>query len=116
MTAFESLLGRFLPHLTRGAVVTECCPVVGAIGLVGLVHRRLGRLVASNVHAAAAAPFCKSASALPAHLHPAASLVVGSGGELANLLGGAHVAIVDTPRRGLDAPLLDDLAEAPGRA
>lgn len=115
LDAFEALLGRLLPHLPERTVVTEYCAGVGAIGLVALVHRRLASLVASDINPAAAGPFRRSAAMLPAHVRAGASYLVGSGGELAHLLGGADVAVVDPPRGGLDAPLLDALAEAPGR-
>ncbi|GAB0489100.1 hypothetical protein MMPV_000316 [Pyropia vietnamensis] len=115
LDAFEVLLGQLLPHLPERSVITEYCAGVGAIGLVALVHRRLSSLVASDINPAAAWPFRRSVSMLPAHVRPAASYVVGAGGELAHLIGGAEVVVVDPPRGGLDGPLLDALAEAPGR-
>jgi tRNA/tmRNA/rRNA uracil-C5-methylase (TrmA/RlmC/RlmD family) len=118
--AFDALLHRMgdmlRPRLPPGGLaVCEMYAGCGAIGLSLLRSGAAATLTAVELSPAAAAPFAASAAHM--RLGTRARLLVASAGEAAALdalhASGAELLLVDPPRKGLDAGLLEELCAPP---
>lgn len=103
----DELVRRAHAAVARGSRVVEYYAGSGAIGL-GLLAR--GDRVAFNEQSPHGLRGLElGLAALPSPARAAAELLPGSAGELTLALSGRDVAIVDPPRKGLDAALRDAL-------
>jgi tRNA/tmRNA/rRNA uracil-C5-methylase (TrmA/RlmC/RlmD family) len=108
---FERALERIHRLVPARARVAELYCGVGAIGL-GLLAR--GATVAFNERAPGGLEgLALGLAARPAPERARASRFDGAAGERAEIVADAEVVVVDPPRRGLDAPLLDALVATP---
>lgn len=108
---FERALARIAALVPERARVAELYCGVGAIGL-GLLAR--GATVAFNERAPGGLEgLALGLAARPARERARAACFRGSAGDHAALVADAEVVVVDPPRRGLDAPLLDALVASP---
>eukprot|EP00850_Spirogloea_muscicola_P004222 SM000018S03587 [mRNA] locus=s18:94827:100135:- [translate_table: standard] len=108
--AFEALLRRLQRSVPRESSVTELYAGVGAIGLSLAVSRTCRRVRCVEVNKLAQAPFELSLGRLP----PSTSIDVSwhcADVAVAPMkwLEGAEVVVVDPPRKGLDAAVVDAL-------
>eukprot|EP00850_Spirogloea_muscicola_P003003 SM000011S19181 [mRNA] locus=s11:1327571:1331517:- [translate_table: standard] len=108
--AFEALLHRLQRFVPRESSVTELYAGVGAIGLSLAVSRTCRRVRCVEVNKLAQAPFELSLRRLP----PSTSIDVSwhcADVAVAPMkwLEGAEVVVVDPPRKGLDAAVVDAL-------
>lgn len=108
---FEILVDRLREAVPSGRDVVELYAGSGAIGL-GLVERSRS-VVFNEIGAASLAGLARGLEALPPEQRARARVVAGSAEAAASAIHGDSVVIVDPPRKGLDAPLLQALAAQP---
>ena len=107
----DALVARVHAQVPEGARVAEYYAGCGPIGL-GLL-RRAARVVFVESAPDAVRGLAMGIAARPEREQLRAAVVAGSAGEALEARDGAHVVIVDPPRRGLDAPLAARLAAEP---
>ena len=110
---FERAVERVHSLVPGSLQVAEAYCGVGAIGL-GLLER--AQSVRFNERSSAGlAGLQAGMAALPAAIRARGSVHPGAAGDRLDVLEGADVAIVDPPRKGLDASFLDALLSQPPR-
>lgn len=105
------IVERIREHVPDGARVTEFYGGVGAIGLSLLP--RLGSLRINEVSPQSLRGLELGLEALEPSLRTRVDVVAGPAGENGDAAEGADAVIVDPPRKGLDLPLVERLAEHP---
>jgi 23S rRNA (uracil1939-C5)-methyltransferase len=94
-----------------GAHVTEYYAGVGAIGLSLL--EQVGSIRLNEVSPQSLQGLELGLAAMPSALRDKVQVVPGPAGATVDAARGAHLVIVDPPRKGLDAPLTHSLATRP---
>jgi tRNA/tmRNA/rRNA uracil-C5-methylase (TrmA/RlmC/RlmD family) len=107
----DRLVAQVHAWVPDGARVVELYAGVGAIGL-GLVGRS-ARVVFNEVDAGSLAGLGLGVAALDPATQKRTEVRAGPAADHVAVLGEVDVAIVDPPRKGLDAPVLDALAADP---
>jgi 23S rRNA (uracil1939-C5)-methyltransferase len=108
---FECILHSIRRHLAQGAQVEELYAGVGAIGLA--ISDKCSWVRCSDLNPAGYACFEESKHKLPTHVQERISWQQGDASKDVHLLQGANVVIVDPPRSGLHASLLQAMQGAP---
>lgn len=114
--AFELCLRAMLPHIPPGSRITEYHAGVGAIGLVVALLTSARALKCVEVNPRGEEAFWKSADRLKDQGCEVEYWVADAGGDPGATLRGAEVVIVDPPRKGLGASLLQALTARGGHA
>jgi 23S rRNA (uracil1939-C5)-methyltransferase len=107
----ERIVAHVCALVPQGSSVAEFHAGVGAIGL-SLVDR-VRALRMNELSPASLAGLALGLEALPADHRARIEVLPGPAGEARQALAHADTVIVDPPRKGLDAPLLDQLARRP---
>lgn len=107
----ERLIEHVRAEIPLGACVAEFYAGVGAIGLSVIDRLRELRLNESSPHALRGLE--QGLAGLPAAQRARVFLRPGAAGAMQEAAEGADVVIVDPPRKGLDVPLAQRLAEKP---
>jgi tRNA/tmRNA/rRNA uracil-C5-methylase (TrmA/RlmC/RlmD family) len=107
----EALAARIRGLVPATAAVAELYAGCGPIGLALAARGVEVRFNESNPHALAGLE--RGIAALPAAAAARTRILGGEAGQALGLLAGADAVIVDPPRRGLDAALLEHLAGQP---
>ncbi len=109
--------GRIVGHVRAlvppGSRVTEFYAGVGAIGLS--ILERTSTLRLNERGAASLEGLALGLDGLAPEQRARVEVVPGAAGDCCDAAEGADVVVVDPPRKGLDAPLADRLAERPPR-
>jgi tRNA/tmRNA/rRNA uracil-C5-methylase (TrmA/RlmC/RlmD family) len=108
---FESAVDRIGELVPTGSRVAEYYCGVGAIGLGLLANASEIRFNERSVHGLAGLE--RGLAQRPGEERARARILRGGAGDCLEGLADADVVIVDPPRRGLDAPLLEALASSP---
>lgn len=106
-----SLIAQLRSEVPQGAAVVEFYAGVGAIGL-SLLDRG-GQFTLNEVGKHSLQGLALGIAALPEADRARIRVVPGTAGDAAQLAQGAEVVIADPPRKGLDVPLLAQLARDP---
>lgn len=107
----DRLAARVAARVPEGARLVEFYAGCGALGLAGLA--RAGHVTFNEREPASLAGLRHGIDELVPDLRRRVSLVPGAAGDCARIASDADLVLVDPPRRGLDAGLLEALCRVP---